>query len=83
MNHGVKVALHQERIYHGGISQIPFDQFHFRVHEGSRVAVHHVVQHGHVCAGFDELAYRVGTNISGSAGYKYFHDFIKFAVEPV
>ena len=52
-------------------------------HEGYRVAVHHVVQHGHVCAGFDELAYRVGTNISGSAGYKYFHDFIKFAVEPV
>ena len=83
VNHGVKVALHQERIYHGGISQISFDQFHFRVHEGSRVAVHHVVQHGHVCAGFDELAYRVGTNISGSAGYKYFHDFIKFAVEPV
>lgn len=36
VNHGVKVALHQERIYHGGISQIPFDQFHFRVHEGSR-----------------------------------------------
>ena len=77
VNHGVKAALHQEGIHDGGVSQVALDQFHLRVHEGSDVAVHHVVQHSHVSADFDELAHRVGTNISGAAGYKYFHDLIK------
>lgn len=43
VDHGIKIACHQERIHHGSIAQVPFDQLHFRIHDGSDMSIYHVV----------------------------------------